>query len=177
MSFKFNNLQSKRSLLTRILKEFYTWTHRNGGQSRHFRHENFEKFDMFSTPTGSWIRSRLRRDRIQLPVGVENMSNFSKFSCRKWRDCPNPSKWRTVLSLLTWKFWKIRDVFDLDGQLESIAPRRDRFQLPVEVENISNFPKFSCQKWQDCPSFRWVQVGRWSNHLRFNEFVAAAPPY
>ena len=29
-------------------------------------HENFEKFEMISTPTGSWIRSRRRRDRIQL---------------------------------------------------------------------------------------------------------------
>ena len=74
----------------------YTWTHRNDGQSCHFRHENFEKFEMFSTPTGSWIRSRRRRDRIQLPVGVENISNFSKFSCRKWHDCP-PFRWVQVM--------------------------------------------------------------------------------
>ena len=32
---------------------------------------------MISTPTGSWIRLRRRRDRIQLPDGVETMSNFS----------------------------------------------------------------------------------------------------
>ena len=43
--------------------------------------ENVEKFEMISTPMGSWIRSRLLRDRIQLPVGVEIISNFSKFSC------------------------------------------------------------------------------------------------
>ena len=28
------------------------------------------------------------------------------------------------------KIWKIRDDFDPDGQLDSIAPRRDRIQLP-----------------------------------------------
>ena len=34
----------------------------------------------------------------------------------------NLSTWRTILSLSTWKFWKIRNVFDPDGQLDSIAP-------------------------------------------------------
>ena len=31
---------------------------------------------MSSAPTGSWIWSRLRRDRIQLPVGVEDIVEF-----------------------------------------------------------------------------------------------------
>ena len=31
---------------------------------------------MISTPTGSWIRSRQRRDRIQPPVGVEIIVGF-----------------------------------------------------------------------------------------------------
>ena len=47
--------------------------------SRPYVHENFEKFKIISTPTGSWIRSRRRRDRIQLPVGVEIILNFLKF--------------------------------------------------------------------------------------------------
>ena len=38
---------------------------------------------------GSWIRSCLRRDRIQLPVGMEIISNFSKFSCRQGRSWPH----------------------------------------------------------------------------------------
>ena len=88
-------LRAVRNLNKRIIKKIelwrlHVWTHRNEGQSRHFRHE---KFEMFSTLTGSWNRSRLRRDRIQLPVGFENTSsNFSKFSCRKcrkWQDCPS----------------------------------------------------------------------------------------
>ena len=46
--------------------------------------------------------------------------------CRKqeWFLYLNLSKWRTVPSLSTWKFWKIRHVFDPDGQLDSIAPAR-----------------------------------------------------
>ena len=50
---------------------------------------------MISTPTGRWIRSRPRRDRIQLPFGVEIISNFSKFSCRQGRNCPH-SRWDRV---------------------------------------------------------------------------------
>ena len=86
----------------------YTWTHRNDGQSCDIRHENFEKFEMFSTPTGSWIRSRRRRrrDRIQLPVGVENISNFSKFSCRMSRDCPS-FRWYNWYQE-SWPVWGFR---------------------------------------------------------------------
>ena len=54
----------------------YTLSHRECGQFRHCLHENFEKFEMISTPTGSWIRSRRRPH--QLPVGVEIISNFFK---------------------------------------------------------------------------------------------------
>ena len=64
-------------------------SHRECGQFRPCIHENFEKFEMISTPTGSWIRSRRRRDRIQLPVGVEIISNFSKFSWIQGRNCPH----------------------------------------------------------------------------------------
>ena len=60
------------------------------GQFRPCQHENFEKFEMISTPTGSWIRSRRRPH--QLPVGVEIISNFSKFSCWQGRNCPH-SRW------------------------------------------------------------------------------------
>ena len=42
--------------------------------SRFVRYENFEKFEIILTPMGSWIRSRLRRDQIQLPIGVEIIS-------------------------------------------------------------------------------------------------------
>ena len=56
---------------------FFTLTHRECEQFRPCLHENFEKFEMLSTPTGSWIRSRRRPH--QLPVGVEIISNFSKF--------------------------------------------------------------------------------------------------
>ena len=81
-------------------------------------HENFEKFEMISTPTGSWIRSRRRRDRIQLPVGRRNHLEFFKIV---------PSQtWRTVVRTPPKSF------------------RRDRIQLPVGVEIISNFSKFSC---------------------------------
>ena len=73
----------------------YTLSHRECGQFRPCMLENFDKFEMISTPTGSWIRSRLRRDRIQLPVGVEIISNFSKFSFRQGRNCPH-SRWDRV---------------------------------------------------------------------------------
>ena len=71
----------------------------------------------------------------------------------------NPSKWRTVLSISTWKFWKFRRCFrprravGIDrafGAIDSNCPSRSK------TSRI--FQKFSCQKWQDCPSFRWVQV-------------------
>ena len=71
----------------------YTVSHRECGQFRPYVHENFEKFEMISTPTGSWIRSRRRR--IQLPVGVEIISNFSKFSCIRGWSCPH-SRWDRV---------------------------------------------------------------------------------
>ena len=58
----------------------YTVSHRECGQFRPYVHENFEKFKIISTPTVSWIRSRLRRDQIQLTVGVEIIMNFSKSS-------------------------------------------------------------------------------------------------
>ena len=69
-----------RMSITRTIPEpiEMTGTHRNDGQSCHIRHENFNIFEMFSTPTGSCIRH-------------EN-------------------------------FGKIQDVFDPDGQLDSIAP-------------------------------------------------------
>ena len=55
---------------------------------------------MISTPTDSWIRSRRRRDRIQMPVGVKIISNCSKFSCRQGRNCPH-SRWdRVKLNLM-----------------------------------------------------------------------------
>ena len=38
--------------------EKYTVSHRECGQFRPYVHENFEKFKIISTPTGSWIRSR-----------------------------------------------------------------------------------------------------------------------
>ena len=54
-----------------------TLSHRECGQFCPYVHENFEKFKIISTPTGSWIRSR--QARIQLPVGVEIILSFSKF--------------------------------------------------------------------------------------------------
>ena len=69
---------------------FYTW---ECGQFRSCLHENFEKFVMISTPTGDSIAPK--RDRIQLPVGVEIISNFSKFSCRQERNFPH-SQWVQV---------------------------------------------------------------------------------
>ena len=74
--------------LGRFVYVIYTVSHRECGQFRHCLLENFEKFEMISTPTGSWIRSSRRRDRIQLPVVAEIISNFSKFSSRQWRNCP-----------------------------------------------------------------------------------------
>ena len=62
-----------------VKHNLYTLSHRECGQLHPRMHENFEKFKMISTPTGSWIRSRLRRDRIQLPVGVEITRIFQNF--------------------------------------------------------------------------------------------------
>ena len=52
-------------------------SHRECGQFRPCVHENFEKFKIISTSTGSGIRSRLRPH--QLPVGVEIILNFYIF--------------------------------------------------------------------------------------------------
>ena len=55
----------------------YTWAHRNDGQSRvTFDMNFFLNSRCFRRPTDSWIRSRRRPH--QLPVGVENISNFFK---------------------------------------------------------------------------------------------------
>ena len=81
-------------------------SHQEFGQLRSYVHENFEKFKIILTPTGSWIRSRLRRDRIQLPVGVKIILNFSKFSWTYERNCPH-SRWDTVaLATFIVKFFR-----------------------------------------------------------------------
>ena len=49
-------------------------SNRECGQFRPYVHENFEKFKIISTPTGSWLSPR--RDRIQLHVGVEIFKIF-----------------------------------------------------------------------------------------------------
>ena len=46
---------------------------------RHLCRDTFTKFEMISTPTGRWIRSRQFCDRIHLSVDVEIISNFSNF--------------------------------------------------------------------------------------------------
>ena len=76
-----------------------------------------------------------------------------------------PSRVWTVPSLSAWKFWKIRDDFDPDGQLMGWGLRRDRIQLPVGVEIISNFSKFSCRQGRNCPHSRWDIV---YTHLLFH---------
>ena len=73
---------------------WHTLSNRECGQFHPCLHENFEKFERISTPTGSWIRSRRRPH--QLPVGVEIISNFSKFSCRQGWSCPH-SRWDRVV--------------------------------------------------------------------------------
>ena len=45
-------------------------------QHRRRWNENFENSTMIPPPTGSWIRSRRRRDRIQLPFSVEIIVEF-----------------------------------------------------------------------------------------------------
>ena len=61
----------------------YAMSHWDCGQFSPNVHENFEKFKIISTPTGSWVPLRQRRDRIQLPVGVEKLAwifqNFQDF--------------------------------------------------------------------------------------------------
>ena len=61
--------RTKIDLLQKREAAIRTLSHRECG---HLRHENFEKFEMISTSTGSWIRSRRRRDRIQLPIRRRN---------------------------------------------------------------------------------------------------------
>ena len=56
----------------------YTLSYRECGHPRHFCHATLADFEMISTTTGSWIRSRLRRDRIQLPVVAEIISSLQK---------------------------------------------------------------------------------------------------
>ena len=79
----FEHLEQRRPInyeATKRGEATYTVSHRECGQFRPYVHENFEKFKIISTPTGSWSWWGLRRDRIQLPVGVEIILNFSKFS-------------------------------------------------------------------------------------------------
>ena len=72
-----NSLQKSPHFLD-TTGSLYTLSHRECGQFHPYVHENFEKFKIISIPTGSWIRSRRRPH--QLPVGVEIILNFSKFS-------------------------------------------------------------------------------------------------
>ena len=56
----------------------YTVSHREWTVPSLCSHENFEKFKIISTLTGSWWG--LRRDRFQLSIREEIILNFSKFS-------------------------------------------------------------------------------------------------
>ena len=47
---------------------------------------------------------------------------MTRVSTFEWSTDCVPSRVWTVPSLCSWKFWKIQDNFDLDGQLDSIAP-------------------------------------------------------
>ena len=52
----------------------------------------------------------------QIPTLTLGLRRYSHLYCV-------PSREWTVSSLCSWKFWKIRDDFDPDGQLDSIAPK------------------------------------------------------
>ena len=58
---------------------FYTLSHRECGQLHPRMHENFEKFEMISTPTGSWIRSRLGAIESNCPSGSKSSRIFQNF--------------------------------------------------------------------------------------------------
>ena len=62
--------------LSKIHLQPYARSHRECGQFLPCIHDNFEKFEMISTPPGSWWDQR--RNRIQLPVGVEIILEFFK---------------------------------------------------------------------------------------------------
>ena len=65
-----------------------------GGHPRHLCHATLQT-EMISTTTGNWIRSRRRRDRIQLPAVVEVIARSAKVAWKRWRGCPH-SRWNTV---------------------------------------------------------------------------------
>ena len=67
-----------------------------------------------------------------------------------------PSKVWPVQSLCSWKFWKIQDNFDLDGQLDSIAPEAP--STTRRGRNYLEFFKIFMNIGTECPHFRWDRV-------------------
>ena len=65
----------------------------------------------------------------------------------------------TVPSLCSWKFWKIQDNFDPDGQLELMGPPvRSNPTTRRASKLLLNFSKFSWTWGRNCPHSRWYTV-------------------
>ena len=107
------------------------------------------KSNRYSVSSWNWNRSRLRGTIEAIcPPGFE-FFRIVMTSIRSVHVHSVPSRVRTVPSLSAWKFWKIWD--DLSRRATGFdragtGRRRDRIQLPVRVEIISNFSKFSCTR-------------------------------
>ena len=72
-------LQHKK-ISTRNWMNWYALSHRKCGQFHPCLHKKFEKFEMISIPTGSWIRWLLRARSIPTPPsGSKSSRIFQKF--------------------------------------------------------------------------------------------------
>ena len=112
----------------------YIVSYRECGQFRPYVHENFEKFEMISTSTGSWIRLRLRHDRMRLaPPARSNptarrrrnhLEFFKIFMSIGTENCPH-SRWDT--NVKTWFFPETMESSWMTLKTNCSTHRRRRF--------------------------------------------------
>ena len=134
-------------LHSRISMTTYAWTHRKWWTISSPVAMKSWKFELISKPTGKFEFSK------SFTTKVTWMSIL----------CPIESV-DTVPFLSAWKYWKLRDDFEPDGQLDSIAPKARSNPTAVGVEIILNFSKFSCRQGRNCPHSRWDSVSLGSKY-------------
>ena len=83
----------------------YTLSHRECGQLCPYVHENFEKFKIISTPTGSWIRSRQARSNPTARRG-RNYLEFFKIFMNIGTELSTLSMGQSIVKFFSW--WEIR---------------------------------------------------------------------
>ena len=93
---------------------------------------------------------------------VGTVRNFESPEEVRRRGCTRSHReWRTVPSLSAWKFWKIRDDFDPDGQLNSIAPKARSYSTARRGRNYLEFFKIFMNIGMELSvTFNWTEYNQ-----------------